>query len=425
MTWLVHTCDVIRLYVWHDSFICVITRMTCDDVWRDSFIRMTWLIHGAALSFMLMNESCHTYERMAAAWWLIYEHEWGCCQLFVAAAWCFVTHVKTSFHAYGYESCYIYEWVMSIVMSMSHVNESCQWVMSMSHVNESCQWVMSMSPVNESCQRVMSMSHVNESCQWVLSMSHVNESCQRVMSMSHVNESCQWVMSMSHVNESCQWVMSTSHVDLVTHVNESCHTYEHVMSRIWSRHNVASHVWVRHVSHMNTSRHTYARDLSHTWMSHVTHMNESCHTYEWVMSHVWMSRDSPQIGVICGWWQWTGDIHCLWLMAVNRSGWWQWIGDIQIGDIAGVTWWQCLASGDETLNRRHWWQWIGAYSLPAYRPPRQDPCLIRGWWQCHQPQMSWHDSIIYTWHDVFIRVTWLIGICKTTHSYVWHDVFME
>ena len=345
----------------------------------------------------------HTYD----VWWRV--------------TWFVYTYDMT--HSWGSTLIHAHEWVMSHVRTNGCCLVTHLWAwMRVLPVVCGCCLVFC-----HTCENVLSrvwirvllhiwMSHVN---------SHVNESCQWVMSMSHVNESCQWVMSMSHVNESCQWVMSTSHVDLVTHVSESCHTYEHVMSRIWSRHNVASHVWVRHVSHMNTSRHTYARDLSHTWMSHVTHMNESCHTYEWVMSHVWMSRDSPQIGVICGWWQWTGDIHCLWLMAVNRSGWWQWIGDIQIGDIAGVTWWQCLASGDETLNRRHWWQWIGAYSLPAYRPPRQDPCLIRGWWQCHQPQMSWHDSIIYTWHDVFIRVTWLIGICKTTHSYVWHDVFME
>ena len=62
------------------------------------------------------------------------------------------------------------------------------------------------------------------------------------------------------------------------HVNESCHTYEWVMS----------HLWTRHATHMNESCHTYEWVVSHIWMSHVTHMNESCHTYEWVMSHIWM-----------------------------------------------------------------------------------------------------------------------------------------
>jgi len=43
----------------------------------------------------------------------------------------------------------------------------------------------------------------------------------------------------------------------VPHMNKSCHTYEWVMS----------HIWTSHVTHMNESCHTY---------------NESCHTYEGV-----------------------------------------------------------------------------------------------------------------------------------------------
>jgi len=59
-----------------------------------------------------------------------------------------------------------------------------------------------------------------------------------------------------------------------TLVNESCHTYE------W----VISHIWTIHVTHMNESYHTHKLVMSHLWTSHVTHTNESCHTYEWVSS---------------------------------------------------------------------------------------------------------------------------------------------
>jgi len=76
----------------------------------------------------------------------------------------------------------------------------------------------------------------------------------------------------------------------VTHMNESCHTYERVMS----------HIWTSHVTHMNESCHTFERVMSHIWMSHVTHMNtsryalahrvyESCHTCRMMRHDVFIS----------------------------------------------------------------------------------------------------------------------------------------
>jgi len=49
-TWLIHTCDMSRSCVWHDSFICVtwlihMCDMTHLYAWHDSFIRVTRLIH--------------------------------------------------------------------------------------------------------------------------------------------------------------------------------------------------------------------------------------------------------------------------------------------------------------------------------------------------------------------------------------------
>ena len=60
VAWLMHTCDMAHLHVWHDPFICVtlpmhMCDMTQSHVWHDSFICMksfflnlegvTWLIH--------------------------------------------------------------------------------------------------------------------------------------------------------------------------------------------------------------------------------------------------------------------------------------------------------------------------------------------------------------------------------------------
>ena len=96
--------------------------------------------------------------------------------------------------------------------------------------------------------------------------------------------------------------MSLIWMSHVTHMNESWHTYEWVMSHIWTSHVTNSACGLNHSIVVVTplhSHHTYERVMSHIWTFHVTHMNESCHTYEWVMSHtahaVWtiQSLSSP------------------------------------------------------------------------------------------------------------------------------------
>jgi len=52
-------------------------------------------------------------------------------------------------------------------------------------------------------------------------------------------------------------------------MNESCHTYERVVS----------HIWTSRVTHMNESCHTYERVMSHILLCRVTHMNEAHHTH--------------------------------------------------------------------------------------------------------------------------------------------------
>ena len=56
-----------------------------------------------------------------------------------------------------------------------------------------------------------------------------------------------------------------SHISMshATRMNKQCHTYECVMSHIWTE-------WV----------------LSHVWTSHDSRMDQSRHTYEWVMSPI-------------------------------------------------------------------------------------------------------------------------------------------
>jgi len=88
-------------------------------------------------------------------------------------------------------------------------------------------------------------------------------------------------------------------------MNESSHTYEWVISYIWTSHvifdRVTSHIRTGHVTHMNASCHTYKRVMSLIRTTHVTHSHESRHTYEQVKSHIWMGHDM-------GWLRWVGSL---------------------------------------------------------------------------------------------------------------------
>jgi len=250
----------IYLYIWHDSFICVILlvdmcdktpsclsmlswvmtmvagRSTCACAWSSNSTEWDiWMSHVTQ-----MNQSCHSNERVMYAW--VMSHIWMS----------HVTQSSTAMHRSSFE--YV-TWITSRIASHT-------WMSHVTHVNESCH-------SHESVTSHTWMSHVT----------HMNESCQTHESVtSHT-----WMSHVTHVNESChthEWVTSHTWMRLVTHMNESRHTHE------W----VTSHTWMSHVTHMNESCHTHEWVTSHTWMCLVTHINESRHTHEWVTSHTWMSH---------------------------------------------------------------------------------------------------------------------------------------
>ena len=69
-TYLVHMCDMTCSCVWHDSCVTWLVHvfamthlwvcydMTHSYVWRDSFIRVTWLIHMCTLSELAARTHC-------------------------------------------------------------------------------------------------------------------------------------------------------------------------------------------------------------------------------------------------------------------------------------------------------------------------------------------------------------------------------
>ena len=120
---------------------------------------------------------------------------------------------------------------------------------------------------------------MNESCHtWMLDATHINWSWRRATALrllwrhiwmsdvTHMNEARHTCMfDVTHMNRSWMEANCTTPF-LASYLNESCHTYERVISHIWTG-----------VGGRQTALRLF---WHHIWMSHVTHMNESCHTYE-------------------------------------------------------------------------------------------------------------------------------------------------
>jgi len=93
VTWLVPMCDISHFYVWHDSFLCstcliaskmqpnagrdvkecgvthsYVVHMTRSYVWRDSFLRVPWLVDMCATT-ELSGDAARRGARRQRGWW--------------------------------------------------------------------------------------------------------------------------------------------------------------------------------------------------------------------------------------------------------------------------------------------------------------------------------------------------------------------
>jgi len=140
------------------------------------------------------------------------------------------------------------------------------------------------------CMLLWRLAGSGNSCEWKIYVWECVHGA-RANSAKHLSHDA----NATYMNESChtyEWVMSHIWTSHVTHMDEPCHTYERVMSTIL-RANLAIrlHAGLQYACHACEWVMSHIEwVLSHIWMRHITHMNESCHTYEWVMSHIWTSH---------------------------------------------------------------------------------------------------------------------------------------
>ena len=236
----------------------------------------------------------------------------------------------------------------------------------------------------------------------------------------------------------------------VTHMNQSCHTYERVMSHVWT-----SHVTHESSLHAHLLQWTSRKHLC-IWKSHVTHMNQSCHTCEWVTSHMRMRHVTRKIDTsrtcrsehegtnwIFGW-RTSSDflrfLHLIWLSLRPASH------NCTCPPVYAMThscvWHDILCVWSDSNTCVTWLIHMHGMTPPVSAVLLRVLCHFTGF-----AQLVWGRSKCSPSFLIHMCVTWLIHICHmtpllrawdlaspssciarracapvcaTTHSYVWH-----
>jgi len=136
------------------------------------------------------------------------------------------------------------------------------------------------------------MSHI-----WMSPVTHIYLQMNESWSEYESNHTYNWIMSYIFTYERVRsHILNVRrHVWIFYHMNESWHTYERVMSHVFTYEWVM--IWFRVMSYVLMSQVIYTYiwiSQTHLWMraamsdgiTHDLHVNESRHTYEWVMSHI-------------------------------------------------------------------------------------------------------------------------------------------
>jgi len=151
LTCLIHMCDMTHSYLWHASFICVtwlihISDMPDSYVWHDSFISLTCLIHMCDMTHLYLshtNESHDTMRDVSHIWMRL------------------TTHTNETYHTH--ESVIPAEREGEAFASMGHdAYEWGIWHIQMWHITHMNAWYQQREKVKPSLQ--WDMTHTNEGC---------------------------------------------------------------------------------------------------------------------------------------------------------------------------------------------------------------------------------------------------------------------
>jgi len=267
---------------------------------------------------------------------------------------------------------------------------------------------------------------------WMCHVTHMNESC-----LTLTNDLSWWQIFGGRVGHVTH--MEMNHITYhVTHMNESCDTQEWDMS-MW-------HTKIRHVKHMNGSCHTYCVTRTHTnnWADNGFSVETRIMSPIWkwimlqVMSHIWMRRvtharttwaadglsvevlelRSLHMGQISPFYMcvaWHNSIHVMWRIFIC------------------VTWriFTCVARLNFCAEKHS-----HLFFLKKITHFVWCDWLLYVWHNMWHDSFSFvlHDSLFYfsalcvfmyvtmmyshVWHDPFICISLLIGVCDVTHSWV-------
>jgi len=198
-------------------------------------------------------------------------------------------------------------------------------------------------------------------------------------------------------------------------MNESCHVHLWVMSHIRMSH-LMSHICTRHVTHTRESCHTNESQCCHWWVTcTICHTDKSCVACmsSWLTilpaGCTWMSHVS-QINGVCHTREQKKQLTILpvWAPKTNKKTY----------------------SHHKWVMNEYWhrYEWvIRVWMLPKKKLTKKKTHNLSSWEL--RDRLELH---LYVWHDSFIRVTWIVGMCDislirridTTHSYVWHGSFI-
>jgi len=203
---------------------------------------------------------------------------------------------------------------------------------------------------------------------------------------------------MTEFVSSSEWVMSHKCMSsVIAHTNESCHTYR------W----VVLHVWMSHVTHMNGSWHAYP---------------VSRHTYEYVMDATHMNTSWPEWVIhrcdIIHSLNITDSDHRTYTHTPQRTSSRTYTHTPQRPSSRTLH----THTAETFIMNPH--THTAETFITHFTHTHIAEALIQKYKLVEFEKLVLAFRSSYLWHDSFMRVTWLIHVCATTHSCVWHDSFM-